>query len=262
MYLGQNKKFKFYAEEIERCPEAKLKRLALACERVEKDVWNACEDFYKYIKKQSALIYAKDQATNEVVGFALFDLTIKNNALIVAANECMVLKSYHGAGLPTIFMSILILHIRKDNRLRGHQRNYRFVSFVSATVNFKMMEAFRRYTYVSKVSSFSPDADVLEVAKDYIAKEKYELVKSDNLFFLKAAFPNAVKVIPNLHVPDYVPTEFKIERGDAFLYVCKITRFWFLGLMSWLVQRKYGFRFSKRLIPISRISRQSVIYSR
>ena len=144
MYLGRNRKYKFYALEIRHCPEEELTPIAAACQKVELDVWNACENFTTYLKKQSALIYAKCD-NDEVVGFALFDVSIEENRLIVLANECMVLKKHQGKGLPTIFTAILTAHIRRDNKKRGANRGYKAVTFISSTVNFKLMKAFKNY---------------------------------------------------------------------------------------------------------------------
>lgn len=260
MYLGANSRYHFYAVEIHRCPEPKLQRIAKACEKVELDVWNACEDFYEYLKKQSALLYAK--CDDEVVGFALFDVSVVNERLIVAANECMVLRKHQGFGLPTIFTSILTSHIRKDNRLRGRERPYGAVTFLSTTVNFKLMAAFRRYDWLAAASSFSPDAEIEGVTKKYLEQEELSLIEPANLFFLKGAFPNAVKTKAAILPPPFVPAGFVPERGDAFLYVCRIEKFWLLGLIAAWSRLRFGFKFSKRLIPLSRLARENVMYTR
>jgi hypothetical protein len=260
MYLGTNGKYKFFAEEVDRCPPAKLKRISEACEKVEQDVWNACENFSKYLTKQSALVYAKEGEL--IIGFALFDLSVKNGALVVAANECMVMKAHQGFGLPNLFASILASHVRQDQSLRGNRRPYKYITFISATVNFKLMEAFKRYSYFIYRSSFRPDQEIVEIANEYMKKENFERIVSTNPFFVKGAFPNASKHKASIDRPNYVPVEFESQRGDAFLFVSRVSSFKLLSLMSWVVRQRYGFRFSKRILPISRITRESVIYTR
>lgn len=260
MYLGANSHFHFYALEVHRCPEAKLQRIAKACEQVEMDVWNACENFSTYLKKQSALLYAKQN--NKIVGFALFDVTLVEKRLIVAANECMVLKKYQGFGLPTIFSAILASHIQKDNQMRGIERPYQAVTFLSTTVNFKLMAAFHRYDWLTTASSFKPDTEIEQVTKEYLNKESLSPLDSTNLFFLKEAFPNAAKTKAIIKAPAFVPYGFTPERGDAFLYVCRIEKFLLLDLISKWSRLRYGFKFSKRLIPITRLAREGVMYSR
>lgn len=260
MYLGACGRYQIHALEVHHCPEDELRKIAEACERVEMDVWNACEDFTTYLKKQSALIYASDG--DEVVGFALFDISLKNEALVVVANECMVLRMHQGNGLPTLFLAILISHIRKDNRLRGVRRGYRYVTFVSTTVSFKLMEGFRRYRFLAAKSSFDPDSEIIEIARQYLEDDGLSLVDKANPFFVKAAFPRAVKLPAPIARPPYVPEGFSSERGDAFMCVCRIANFPLLGFMSWLVRTRYRFRFSKEILPISRMTREHVIYSR
>lgn len=261
MYLGTNGDYQFFSLELERHSDQKLKPIVAACERVEKEVWQACEDFSSYVRRQSALIYAK--SGKEVVAFALFDISSKGQTLVFAANECMVLKKHQGNGLPTLFMAILISHIRKYNRQIKNKRPYRSVTFVSSTVNFKLMESFKRYGWLAQKDSFRPDQQVLEVANDYIKKENWVSLH-ENIFFIKSAFPNAVKMKSTIHTPLYVPKSFVTTRGDAFLYVCRITNFTFLGLMSMLVRLRYGFRFSKNSVNISRLIRdhKKVIYTK
>ncbi len=260
MYLGTNGKYKFFAEEVSRCPQAKLDRIGAACQRVEQEVWNAVENFSHYLTKQSALVYAKlDQ---EIVGFALFDLSIKNYTLVVAANECMVLKAHQGFGLPNLFMAILTSHIRKDNRYRNKKRPYSSITFLSSTVSFKLMAAFKRYGYLAQSSSFNADTEICQIAKDYIQKESWTPISSSNLFFIKSAFPNAAKLTASIIRPNFVPANFVSERGDAFLFVCRINNFSLLRVISWFTLWRYGFNFSKRLIPISRITRDQTIYIR
>jgi hypothetical protein len=258
VYLGKNGKYKFYSLELQNHSDKKLQNIAKACERVEQEVWNACEDFLSYMKRQSALIYAKKD--KEVVAFALFDIWTKNNSLVFSANECMVLKAHQGQGLPTLFMAIVVSHMRKINRAKKSKRPYNSASFVSSTVNFKLMESFKRYGWIASKDSFSPDAEIKEIAKDYVKKENWKSLP-ENLFFVEAAFPNAVKLKASIQRPDYVPKSFLSERGDALLYVCRIKRLKLLGVMSFLVRMKYGFRFSKNILNISKLVRENVIYT-
>lgn len=258
MYLGTNGKYQFHSLEVHRHSEKKLRGIAEACERVEKEVWNAGEDFFKYLKRQSTLIYAKHG--HEVVAFALFDISTKNSSLVFSASECMVLKKHQGNGLPTLFLAIIISHIRKDNRLRKNKRTYKSVSFVSSTVSYKLMKSFKHYGWLATTDSFRSDKEIQEIAKDYIKKENWKSLP-ENLFFVEAAFPNAVKTESGIEKPEFVPRSFVPLRGDAFLYVCRITNFAFLGFVSWIVRIKYKFKFSNRIINISRIIRDGVIYT-
>lgn len=260
MYLGRNEDYQFYAVEVRHTAPLKLARLAKACEAVEKDVWNACEDFHVYLKKQSALVYAKKD--DEVVGFALFDIHLMNTHLIVAVNECMVLRRCQGAGLPSIFSAILTRHIRKSNRMLGIHKQYDAVIILSATVNFKIMRGFHRYDWLSYKSSFKPDKEIKEVAKQYVSKENFTLLHPENPFVLQAAFPNAAKNGHGGEKPFFIPDDFQTSRGDAYLYVAKLTQLWIFNLMSRWVLWKHGFRFSKRMIPLSRMAREGIIYSR
>lgn len=258
MYLGSNGKYQFHSLEVHMDSNGELQEIAKACEKVEKEVWNAGENFFEYLKRQSALIYAKHE--DQVVAFALFDISTKNNSLVFSASECMVTKRHQGNGLPTLFLAILISHIRKDNKLRKNKRPYKSVSFVSSTVSFKLMKSFRHYGWLAKKDSFHSDKEIQEIASDYIKKENWKSLP-ENLFFIEAAFPNAVKMGSGIEKPDFVPKSFLAPRGDAFLYVCRITNFTFLGLASRVVLFKYNFQFSKNILNISRIIRDHVIYT-
>ncbi|MFM6928629.1 MAG: hypothetical protein ACKOX6_09200 [Bdellovibrio sp.] len=260
MYLGQNKRYKFFSEEVNHCPQLKLQRIAEGCKKVEDAVWNAHEDFYSYLQKQSAVFYAK--CGDQIVAFALFDLYVQDETLVVAANECMVLPEHQGFKLPNIFSSILTTHFRRDSRFRKLRRKFHSVTFVSTTVNYKMMEAFRRYSYLGNNSSFKPDSEILEVAEQYRRKENLELLNGDSSFFIKGAFPNSSKNPPTLKAPGYVPKDFDLGRGDCFLFVCRIHRFWLLGFMAKITRWQQGFKFSKRIIPIARMYREHTIYTR
>src|SRR5690606_32315238 len=121
--------------------------------------------FEDYIKKQTAILYAKHN--DQIVGFALFDLYIDGDSLVVSGSECMVVRAHQGAGLPSIFTSLLVTHIRRDNRLRKVKRNYKSITFVSLTVSFKLMEAFKRYSWVTDKSSFNPDDQLIQIAQHY-----------------------------------------------------------------------------------------------
>ncbi len=259
MYLGSNSEYHFYGVEIHGCRPEKLERLARACEKVERDVWNASENFSKYLNKQSALVYAKKD--DELVGFFLFNITVSENRLIVAANECMVLKKHHGSGLPTIFSAILTSHIQKDIRRRKMQRPYSAMVFISSTVNFKMMAAFQRYDRLAKSSSFRPDPEIEQITRQYIQSEGLTPLDSKALF-VKGAFPNSSKVKNPIQPPNFVPKDFDIQRGDAFLYVGRVERFIILGLISKWARFRYGFEFSKRLIPFSRKVKERILYTR
>lgn len=260
MYLGKTKKYQFYSAEIDHCPKAKLQRIVEACKAIEESVWNPTSDFYEYLKKQSAVVYAK--YNNQVVGFALFDLYIDGKSLVVSGSECMLLKEHQGQGLPTIMSSILTSHIQRDNKQRKLKRPYSSMTFISLTVHFKLMAAFRYYSFFSDSNTFKPDEQLLSTAGHYLKKENLELIEPGNLFFARSAFPSAVKLKPNIQPPNFVPENFQPERGDAFLFVARISKFWVLGLVAKYIRFRYGFRFSQRVIPIRRISHEQIIYSR
>jgi hypothetical protein len=124
------------------------------------------------------------------------------------------------------------------------------------------MEAFRRYSRVSDRSSFRPDRQVSEVAEHYLKKEELQVLTESSPFFVKGAFPKSIKQSPTIAKPKFVPEAFHPTRGDAFLFACRISKFRILGLAARLVLFRYRFQYSKRILPISRISRPHIIYSR
>jgi hypothetical protein len=260
MYLGRTKKYKFSSAEIDHCPEAKLKRISDGCKKVEATVWNPHSNFHDYLKKQSAVIYAK--YNDEIIGFLLVDAYLDGETFVVALNECMVLKEHHGHRLPTVFLFIFTAHIRRDLKLRKMKRPYTSVSLVSTTVNYKMMAAFKRYTLISDRSSFKPDDQIRETALHYLEKENLEPLDPKWPFIAKAAFPGSIKLKAAITRPAFIPAEFSTERGDAFLLVSRYSQFWMLGVLALISKLRFGFKFSNRVIPISRISRESVLYSR
>jgi len=262
MYLGQKGIYSFHSLELKKANEKELSEILAACEKVESRVWCASENFYDYIKKQTALFYAK--AGNEVVAFALFDVTLKDKTLIVAANECMVIPEHQGQGLPNIFVSILISHIRFERRLKSLKRCYENVVFLSLTVNFKMMSAFRKFSFLAQSSSFAPCDEVHAIAKEYLKVEGLVTIEG-HPFFAKGAFPDSLKAAPKVVVPGFVPKEFDITRGDGLVYVCKTDSFLLLGLVAWLVQYRADFKFNldlkKRFNLNRRVAAKEVIYS-
>lgn len=211
------------------------------CEAVESRVWNSKENFFEYVKRQSYLIYAEDIKTQEIIGFALFWSDLKNEALLIEASECMILPEHHGNNLPNLFVSVLVSSIRESNTEKGG-REYTHIIFMSLTVNYKIMQAFNKYSYLSISSSFSPCPEILQAAEDYIKREKAERVTPESPFFLKQVYTNSLKKAPNINIPQYVPLEFDLARGDGFLYLCKIKKFLFLGFIARCVQWSLGFK--------------------
>ena len=260
MYLGKTKNYEFHSAEIHRCTDEELKHIASACKSVEEAVWNPTSDFFEYFKKQSAVVYAK--YGEQVVGFALFDLYFEGDSLVVSGSECMLLKEHQGQGLPTIMSSILALHIRRDTRQREIKRPYTSMTFISLTVHFKLMEAFKHYSFFSEASTFKPDEQIIATARHYIKKEKLKPIEEGQLFFAQSAFPCAVKLAPNITRPRFVPKDFTPQRGDAFLFITRISKFWVLSLVSRYIHFRYGFKFSQKSIPIEQILQDHIIYVR
>ncbi len=227
MYLGNSSDYMFYSLELKKINPKDMADIIEACTHVESRVWKASENFEDYIKKQSALFYVKHH--DVVVAFALFDASIKDEALIVAANECMILPEHQGVGLASIFVAIMISHIRFDRRHKREKRNYNKVIFLSLTVNFKLMLAFKRYSILTISNSFSPCPEVTQIAYNYLEKEGILPLEEGTPFFTKAAFPKSLRETPKVDVPFFVPLNFNLKRGDGFLYVGKIKHFFFSG---------------------------------
>jgi hypothetical protein len=270
MYLGRVKDYQFFSEEIELCSESRLERVAKACQAVEESVWNPTSNFQDYIKKQSAVLFVV--SGGQTVGFALFDIYIDGDSLVVAGNECMIMKEHHGKGLPTLFSAVLVTHIQKDNRARHYKRIYNSMTFISLTVNYKLMTAFQSYSFLTDKSSFEPDEQIIKATEHYLRKEGLESfseaggsVDKQNilsLFFARGAFPNAVTVPARMDKPKFVPADFDLARGDAFLFVCRISRFLFLGIYGKFILFRYSFRFSPRVKMRGRKPRENLIYTR
>lgn len=263
MYLGSSGAYEFHSLELKKTNIDEIAAIVEACKNVESRVWKASENFEDYINKQSALFYVKFH--DEVVAFALFDVAIKEKSLIVAANECMILPEHQGQGLANIFASIMVSHIRFDRRHKGEKRHYNKVVFLSLTVNFKLMTAFKRYSFLTLSNSFSPCNEISEIAKNYLQKEGISSLADDTPFFVKAAFPESLKEAPKINIPDFVPTSFDLKRGDGFLYVCKINNIFLLAVVAWFIQYRSKFKFSseikKRFAFGKRKDATSIIYT-
>ncbi len=263
MYLGYSGEYEFHSLELKKTNPEEITSIIEACKHVESRVWEASEKFEDYLKKQSALFYVKHK--NDIVAFALFDVSVKEKSLIVAANECMILPEHHGKGLPNIFASIMVSHIRFDRRHREEKRYYDKVIFLSLTVNFKLMSAFKRYSFLTLSNSFSPCSEISEIAHDYLKKENISPLENGDPFFAKGAFPKSLREAPHMSIPSFVPQSFDLKRGDGFLYVCKINNFLLLALCAWFIQYKSNFKFhsevKKRFVFKRRKEATSVIYS-
>lgn len=263
MYLGNSGDYMFYSLELKKIDPIDMADIIEACTHVESRVWKASEKFEDYIKKQSALFYVKHQGN--VVAFALFDASVKDKALIVAANECMILPEYQGEGLASIFAAIMVSHIRFDRRHKGEKRNYNKVIFLSLTVNFKLMLAFKRYSFLTISNSFSPCPEITQIAHNYLQKEGILPLEEGVPFYTKAAFPKSLIEAPKINIPSFVPHNFDLKRGDGFLYVCKVHNLFLLAVAAWFIQYKASFKFSaglkKRFTFKKRKDASSVIYS-
>jgi hypothetical protein len=250
--VGRSPRYEIHSLELLGCDPAVLGPVAQACQAVEDRVWHAHEDFRSYLEKQTALFYAVD-GTGETVAFACFDLTLREDTLVLAVNECMVVPEHQGQGLPNLFLALLISHLRFHWRSAGKRRRYKQVVAVSMTVNYKLMMGFKRYSFLTQSNPYRPCDEIREIAREYLADEGLEPVEAGNPFFAKAAFPGALKNHPAVRRPEGIPADFQPERGDAFLYVGKVSSFWALGLMAWLVQRSYGFKAVLRVHPFKRL---------
>ncbi len=263
MLLGNSESYEFHSLELKKTNPDDITAIIEACKHVESRVWQASEKFEDYLEKQSALFYVKHN--NEIVAFALFDVYLKDKSLVVAANECMILPQHQGQGLANIFASIMVSHIRFDRRHKGEKRYYNDVIFLSLTVNFKLMSAFKRYSFLTLSNSFSPCHEVSEIAKEYLNKEEIALLEEDAPFFVKAAFPKSLREAPRINIPSFVPQSFDLRRGDGFLYVCKINNFLLLAFAAWYIQYRSKFKFNseikKRFAFKKRTNATSVIYS-
>lgn len=263
MLLGNSENYEFHSLELKKTNPDDIAAIIEACKHVESRVWQASEKFEDYLQKQSALFYVKHN--NEIVAFALFDVYLKDKSLVVAANECMILPEHQGQGLANIFASIMVSHIRFDRRHKGEKRFYDNVIFLSLTVNFKLMSAFKRYSFLTLSNSFSPCNEVKTIAQEYLNKEEIALIEEESPFFVKAAFPKSLRVAPKVTIPTFVPESFDLRRGDGFLYVCKINNFLMLAFAAWYIQFRSNFKFNpeikKRFALKKRKHATSVIYS-
>jgi hypothetical protein len=263
MYLGSSHDYEFHSLELKKTNPDDISAIVEACKHVESRVWKASEKFEDYLNKQSALFYVKHQ--DHVVAFALFDVSVKDKSLIVAANECMILPEHHGKGLASLFAAIMISHIRFDRRLKKEKRHYDKVIFLSLTVNFKLMSAFKHYSFLTLSNSFSPCNEISEIAHHYLKKEGITPLEDGIPYFAKAAFPKSLKEAPKVNIPSFVPHNFDLHRGDGFLYICKINNFFILAVVAWFIQYKSKFKFTseikKRFAFGRRNNATSVIYS-
>jgi hypothetical protein len=262
MILGNSGNYRFYSLELKKTNHDEIREIIEACKIVESRVWRPSENFEDYLNKQSALLYVK--YLDEIIAFALFDISLVDKILVVAANECMVTPEHQGLGIPNIFMSIIISHIRFDRRHKKEKRSYQNIIFLSLTVNFKMMSAFKRYSFLTLSNSFSPCEEVHKMALQYLKKEGISGFP-ENPFFVEAAFPESLKEAPSIDIPSFVPSSFNLKRGDGFLYVCKINNFLILAFVAWYIQYKAKFTFSTKVKKRFAFGRRnfatSVIYS-
>jgi hypothetical protein len=160
----------------------------------------------------------------------------------------MVLSEHQGYRLPNLLTSVLVSHVRDTNR-KNKIVPYKDVIFMCLTVNFKMMAAFKRYNFLVSSDIFKKCATIERVAIEYLKEEEISQLNSEEPFFVKAAFPNSLKEAPRMALPSFVPLEFDLQRGDGLLYVCKIRRYYLLGLVSKLIQIQHSFKLSKDVRP-------------
>jgi GNAT superfamily N-acetyltransferase len=264
--LGSNDRYEVHSLEVLNCDPAELAPVAKACQAVEETVWQAHENFLDYLAKQTALFYAKEG--EKIVAFALFDVALRDETLVVTVNECMVMPGHQGQGLPNIFLSLLVSHLRYHRRQVGVKRRYKRVVAMASTVNFKMMHSFHRYSFLTLSNPYRPCPEITAIAWEYLEREGLEPVEAGNPFYAKSAYPGSLKEFPGISAPVGLPQDFSQERGDSFLFVGKIGIFWPLGIAARFILWSYGFRNAMKVRPIKRFKiyrkrdKRPVIYTK
>lgn len=75
----------------------------------------------------------------------------------------------------------------------------------------------------------------------------------------------AIHLTSNLRIPDFIPSEFDLKRGDALFYVAKVYSLFLLGIGAWLILSKNKFVFApgikKRFGKLNPNSAPDIIYT-
>ncbi len=235
MNIIKYKNFEFHALDLSKIDYDESFEIIRECEEVERECWNAQEDFFEYASKCNFLFYVKDE--NRIAGFLLVSLHYIDDSCMFIIDECMVRKGYQGQKIAKrlgIFaFRIFSVWIAWPNRIK------KFIA-VSISCNPKVVsDYFRSWTARMLDNSFRPSEELIKIYLSYIETNSLLPVESGNPFVLKNTFPgsNRFKKDDPLYqfderLKEWLPDEMDhYERGDAVAFLVRFSSkiFWIIS---------------------------------
>jgi len=241
-YLLSNKGFNYYAVDLKSNELDKVNKMIRACEEVEKDSWNAQEDFIQYACKSDFLVYAEKDGS--IVGFTLVTLFRSGGLCIYSLDEAMVLRKYQGKNIARNlgFLGVRIFILKYSQRERVKK-----VFPLSISANPRVVNNYLKNRYITSVfdNSFNPSPELTSIFDKFLRKNNYSLVDNNYPFCVENLFPGSNRFDRtdkryqfSSSVRKRLPDDFDhMVRGDAFAFMVRISMkaWWFISFMMMML---------------------------
>jgi len=243
----ENKGITYYVVDLRKTETHSIETIIDECAAVEKECWNAQEDFYDYIRKCDLLSFAV--MDNRIIGFDVASVFHYGTICLYSNDETMVLKAFCNRNVAgnLVFATMRWFLINADVNDVKH-----FV-FMSISGNPRIINGYYKHRYIQKLfdSSFNASDKLIALMGAYRQRYNIDLVHGNYPFCLKKIFPGSNTFNPAEKryqflddVKKHMPEDFDhMKRGDAFAFLVKISRISARILVFCLMIKGFGKRF-------------------
>jgi len=126
-FIQSHKGFNYYLIDLNTAKWNRLGDIIRGCEAVEKECWNAQEDFFAYMRKCDVLSYAEKDG--RIVAFDAVTTLVSGSDVVYSNDETMVLKKFRGKDLAQRLVLMTVeWHLTKNRILYFPRR--RIIAFM------------------------------------------------------------------------------------------------------------------------------------
>lgn len=226
-FIQSHKGLNYYLIDLNEVKWSSLGNIIRGCEAVEKDCWNAQEDFSTYLRKCDVLSYAEKDG--RIVAFDAVSILNSGPYCVYNNEETMVLKAFRGRD---IAQRLVIMTVEWHLTKTAMRKNKDYIVFTSISANPAVVNRYFNKSWLRKMfdSSFAPSPQLIALKEEYCRKHGIELVDERYPFCLKNMFPGSNTFNSNdpkhqfsSHVRANLPTDFEhMVRGDAFAFMLMV----------------------------------------
>ncbi len=221
------------------------------CDIVEKECWQAQENFYDYIQKCDMLSYAV--INDRIVGFCAGTLFFHDSICIYSNDETMVLGEFRNRN---IARNMVFANMRWGLMNRFFKGIKHFV-FMSISGNPRIINGYYKHSYPIKIlfdCSFKASDKLIEAFNAFRDRYRMALVHEDYPFCVQNLFPGSNTFDPEderfqflVKVKNSMPEHFDpMKRGDAFAFLVKVPTSFTRAFVTFLMSFAFGKKFFSR----------------